>query len=104
MKGASRNRMLDRLVAGLACVGLACAGLLAPCAGLLAASAQSPAAHAPGKRVGRITLEPCAKGRAYCGRIDRPLDPTGAIGGRISVYFEFYSHTGAGPPAREPVG
>src|SRR5580704_15359223 len=100
MKGASRNKMLCRLVAGLGLVaGLACAGLLAPRAALLAASAQSNAAHAPGIRVGRITLEPCTTGRAYCGRIDRPLDPTGAIGGRISVYFEFYPHTGAGPSA-----
>jgi len=94
MKGASRSNMLGRLVAGFAC-----AGLLAPCAGVLAASARPDAASAPMRRVGRMTLEHCAKGPAYCGRIDRPLDPTGAIGGRISVYFEFYPHTGAGPSA-----
>ena len=46
-----------------------------------------------------MTLEYCAKGPIYCGRLDRPLDPTGAIGGGISVYFEFYPHTGAGPSA-----
>jgi pimeloyl-ACP methyl ester carboxylesterase len=100
MKGALLNKMLYRRVAGVGLVaGLACAGFLAPCGGLLAVSAQSNAAHAPVKRVGRITLEPCVTGRAYCGRIDRPLDPTGAIGGRIAVYFEFYAHTGAGPSA-----
>ena len=46
-----------------------------------------------------MTLERCPDGPAYCGRIERPLDPTGAIGGRISVYFEFYPHTAAGPSA-----
>jgi pimeloyl-ACP methyl ester carboxylesterase len=86
VKGASRNKMLCRLVAGFAC-----AGLLALCAGV--------AVPASVKRVGRMTLEHCPHGSAYCGRIDRPLDPTGAIGGRISVYFEFYPHTAPGPSA-----
>jgi pimeloyl-ACP methyl ester carboxylesterase len=93
MKGAVRDKMLGRLIAGFACAGLLvpCAGLLLPCAGF--------AAQAPIKRVGRMMLEHCAHRPAYCGRIDRPLDPTGAISGRISVYFEFYPHTGAGPSA-----
>jgi len=91
MKGASRGKVLERLIAGFAC-----AGLLAPCA---AAPARSDAAPAPIKRVGRMTLEHCAEGPAYCGRIDRPLDPTGAIGGRISIHFEFYPHSDAGPSA-----
>jgi pimeloyl-ACP methyl ester carboxylesterase len=43
--------------------------------------------------VGSMELEPCANVPAYCGRLDRPLDPTGAIPGRISIYFEFYPHT-----------
>jgi pimeloyl-ACP methyl ester carboxylesterase len=46
-----------------------------------------------------MTLERCVDAPAYCGRIERPLDPTGAIGGRISIYFEFYPHTAAGPSA-----
>jgi pimeloyl-ACP methyl ester carboxylesterase len=46
-----------------------------------------------------MTLERCGGGRAYCGRIERPLDPSGAIAGRISVYFEFYPHLTAGPSA-----
>ena len=33
---------------------------------------------------------------AYCGRLDRPLDPTAAMPGRISAYFEFYPHLGPG--------
>jgi pimeloyl-ACP methyl ester carboxylesterase len=43
---------------------------------------------------GSVELRPCAGGPAYCGRLDRPLDPTGAIPGRISIYFEFYPHLG----------
>jgi len=46
-----------------------------------------------------MTLERCVDAPAYCGRLERPLDPTGAIGGRISIYFEFYPHTAGGPSA-----
>src|SRR6202453_3064394 len=81
------SKMLSRLLAGLAC-----ASLLAPCIGAAPAPARL-------KRVGRMTLARCLDARAYCGRIERPLDPSGAIGGRISVYFEFYPHTAAGPSA-----
>ncbi len=77
--------MLGRLIAGLAC-----ASLLAPCTG---------AEPAPALRVGRLTLARCVDAPAYCGRIERPLDPTGAIEGRISIYFEFYPHLAAGPSA-----
>ena len=86
--------MLRRLVAGLAC-----ASLFAPCAVPHAAAARADAAPAPArfKRVGRMTLERCGGVPAYCGRIERPLDPTGAIAGRISIYFEFYPHTAGGP-------
>ena len=86
MKGAPRSKMLVRLIAGFAC-----ATLYAPFAGV--------AAPAAVKRVGGMTLEHCVEGLAYCGRIDRPLDPSGTIGGRISIYFEFYPHTAAGPSA-----
>ena len=43
-----------------------------------------------------MELRPCPNVPAYCGRLDRPLDPTGAIPGRISIYFEFYPHRGRG--------
>ncbi len=33
---------------------------------------------------------------AYCGRLERPLDPAGAEGGRLSIYFELYPHSGPG--------
>lgn len=58
-------------------------------------SANRPGAPAT-LRVGSLTLEACAGVAAYCGRLDRPMDPTGAIPGRISVYFEFYPHTAPG--------
>jgi pimeloyl-ACP methyl ester carboxylesterase len=86
MNGLSCNKMLSRVIAGLACVALLCSG-------------HAAAAPARLKRFGRMTLERCVDAPAYCGRIERPLDPTGAIGGLISVYFEFYPHTATGPSA-----
>jgi pimeloyl-ACP methyl ester carboxylesterase len=80
--------------------------LAAPLAGApLLAWAQSSAtsarsADAPHirhvQRVGGLVLERCSEVPAYCGRLERPLDPTGAISGRISIYFEFYPHTRPG--------
>jgi pimeloyl-ACP methyl ester carboxylesterase len=49
--------------------------------------------------VGSIELRPCQSVPAYCGTLDRPLDPTGAIPGRISIYFEYYPHSGPGKAA-----
>jgi pimeloyl-ACP methyl ester carboxylesterase len=49
--------------------------------------------------VGSIDLRPCLSVRAYCGRFDRPLDPRGEIPGRISIYFEYYPHSGPGKAA-----
>jgi len=46
-------------------------------------------------RVGSVTLHRCGSAAAYCGDLDRPLDPTGAIPGRISIHFEYYLHSGA---------
>jgi pimeloyl-ACP methyl ester carboxylesterase len=48
--------------------------------------------------VGSIELRPCLSVAAYCGRLDRPLDPTGAIPGRISIHFEYYPHSGPDQP------
>jgi pimeloyl-ACP methyl ester carboxylesterase len=45
--------------------------------------------------VGSMELRPCPSAPGLCGRLDRPLDPTGAIPGRISIYFEYYPHSGA---------
>jgi pimeloyl-ACP methyl ester carboxylesterase len=49
-------------------------------------------------RVGSVQLQPCPAVPAYCGSLDRPLDPTGAIPGRISVHFEYYPHAGPEKP------
>ena len=46
--------------------------------------------------VGSIELRTCPSAPAYCGRLERSLDPTGVVPGRISIYFEFYPHTGQG--------
>jgi len=61
----------------------------------------TPAKHpsAPATlHVGSLTLVACPNLAAYCGRMDRPLDPDGAIPDRISIYFEFYPHTAPGKP------
>jgi pimeloyl-ACP methyl ester carboxylesterase len=47
--------------------------------------------------VGSLELRPCPNEPAYCGQIDRPLDPLGKTPGRISIHFEYYAHTAAGP-------
>jgi pimeloyl-ACP methyl ester carboxylesterase len=60
-----------------------------------AAQAISPSAI----RVGTLKLERCPRLPAYCGDLDRPLDPTGAIPGRVAVHFEFYPHRDPGPAA-----
>ena len=35
----------------------------------------------------------------WCGTIERALDPTGAVPGRIEVYFEYYPHSAAAAAA-----
>lgn len=65
---------------------------------LLASGLNSPVrAHQPNAiKVGSLTLERCLDGSSYCGRLSRPLDPAGAISGELSIYFEYYPHTGPG--------
>jgi pimeloyl-ACP methyl ester carboxylesterase len=46
--------------------------------------------------MGSIELRPCASAPGLCGKLDRPLDPTGVMPGRIAVYFEFYPHSAPG--------
>ena len=48
--------------------------------------------------MGSVELRPCPSAPAYCGKFDRPLDPTGVVPGRISIHFEFYPHLGQGQP------
>jgi pimeloyl-ACP methyl ester carboxylesterase len=50
--------------------------------------------------VGSVELHRCPQGPGtlgFCGTLDRPIDPTGAIPGRISIYFEYYPHLGKAP-------
>jgi pimeloyl-ACP methyl ester carboxylesterase len=49
-------------------------------------------------QVGSLELRPCLDAPAYCGNLDRPLDPTGAVPGRISIRFEYYPHSGPDKP------
>ncbi len=42
-------------------------------------------------QVGALTLDRC-HAHVWCGTLDRPFDPTGALPGTIAVHFEFYSH------------
>lgn len=48
--------------------------------------------------VGSIELRPCPSVPAYCGTLDRPLDPTGVIPGRIAIHFEYYPHSAPEKP------
>jgi pimeloyl-ACP methyl ester carboxylesterase len=49
-------------------------------------------------KLGSVQLQACGHG-AYCGRLERALDPSGTVPGRISVHFEFYPHTARGASA-----
>src|SRR5450755_4682306 len=71
---------------------LALTGVAALC-GAASSMPAAPATATATARVGSMLLERCAHVAAYCGSLDRPLDPTGAIPGRISIYFEFYPRT-----------
>jgi pimeloyl-ACP methyl ester carboxylesterase len=49
--------------------------------------------------VGSLALHPCATGSAYyCGALNRPLDPSGAVPGTISIAFTWLPHNDADKP------
>jgi pimeloyl-ACP methyl ester carboxylesterase len=56
------------------------------------------------RSIGALTLHRCPDVDAYCGSLDRPLDPLAAGGGgaanRIAIHFEFYPRTGQAAGAR----
>ncbi|MFI5114552.1 MAG: alpha/beta fold hydrolase [Terriglobales bacterium] len=52
---------------------------------------------------GSLTLHRCVGGRAYCGSIERPLDPSGTVAGTIKIGFEFYPHTDNSQPPLEAI-
>ena len=63
------------------------------CFGKVGTNPAPPAART--RRVGSLELRPCPTVAACCGSLDRPLDPSGAIPGRISIHFEYYPHSEA---------
>jgi pimeloyl-ACP methyl ester carboxylesterase len=86
-----------RRTAPTACAAL-CGAFAVWSPALRCAGAAPPPADRRPLLVGSIELKPCPGVSAYCGKLDRPLDPTAAIPGRISIHFEYYPHTAAGPP------
>ena len=78
---------------GLAICLLVSATLLSGHADPRSKTARSPL------RIGAFTLRPCGSLDAYCGSLDRPLDPTGDIPGRIGIHFEYYPHSAPGKAA-----
>jgi pimeloyl-ACP methyl ester carboxylesterase len=83
---------MPRLTPGLGML-LLYLGLLTHRPALAASESQSPRPFL----VGSIELQRCRDVDAYCGRVERALDPTGVVPGRISVHFEFYPRTEPGP-------
>src|ERR1700691_4328871 len=65
------------------------------CFGGVTAADENPATL----QVGTLLLHRCGGGPAYCGDLDRPMDPTGAVPGRLSVHFEYYPHSASGNSA-----
>lgn len=54
-------------------------------------------------RVGPLTLHPCLGRQAYCGSLERALDPTGQVAGDIKIRFEFYPHRDGSQAPLEPI-
>jgi len=85
--------------AALLCTGLGLAGMPALAAPEHSALPAAPdAAGGNALKVGQLTLHRCHE-NVWCGRLPRALDPGGMVAGAVAVYFEYYPHTGAGPPA-----
>jgi pimeloyl-ACP methyl ester carboxylesterase len=61
------------------------------------AAARAPEAAA--LRVGTLLLHRCPQVRAYCGSIERPLDPANQVAGVIRIGFSWLPHRDAGVPA-----
>ena len=89
----TRRVVLRALAAAIIAPGLASTLIASDAAG----SPSSAAGHAaPLRRVGNLDLQACGAAGAYCGDLERALDPSGAVLGQISVHFEWYPHTRTG--------
>jgi pimeloyl-ACP methyl ester carboxylesterase len=64
---------------------------------------QSSAILADSLHIGSLNLRQCLRGQAYCGSIERALDPTGKVTGNIKISFEFYPHTDGAQSPLEPI-
>ena len=47
-------------------------------------------------QVGTLSLKRCGPAGAWCGTLDRALDPQGLVHGNVAVYFEYYPHSAPG--------
>ena len=99
MAGQHRAALPRCRTAPASCVGL-CAAFALFGFGSAALSHADPWPTTAGQSilVGSIELRPCLSVPGLCGALDRPLDPTGAIPGRISIHFEYYPHSGPDKP------
>ena len=62
-------------------------------------SALTGSQEASSLQVGSLTLARCAGIAAYCGSIERPLDPAGQVQGNTSIGFEYYPRSNQSLPA-----
>src|SRR5476649_1457760 len=60
----------------------------------LGAESSTATSTAPTLKVGSLTLKRCAPPEAWCGTLERALDPLGVVPGSVAVYFEYYLHSG----------
>jgi pimeloyl-ACP methyl ester carboxylesterase len=66
----------------------------------VAASFTPPAEPTPATiQVGSLQLTRCKTAPAFCGSLDRPLDPAGEVQGTISIGFEYYPRTDRSHPS-----
>jgi len=88
--------------------------LLLPCVLVLSAAASprrgspapSPAGAqptAPTLQAGNLTLIRCPDVPAYCGTLDRPIDPAGQVSGTIKIALQLYPHRERTQPPLEAI-
>ena len=54
-------------------------------------------------QLGALQLKPCPFPQAYCGALERPLDPAGRVPGSIPIAFAIYLHMDTSVPAGETI-
>lgn len=81
-----------------AMLGQALASFAAPHA-LAREGSQVESAGGRTLRLGSLALHRCDTAAPWCAVLERALDPSGAVPGKIPIYFEYYPHTAPGPAA-----